>query len=163
MITKSFDIKVLSQGETSLHPDFEVNGASQRALTLSFVWSLMEVAGVVAPRFIDTPLGMVSGDTKRRMVEAITRPSGPEGTPFQVVLLLTRSEIAGVEDILDEHAGSFATLSCSHHYPRDLSNNWLVDSPVSRTCVCSHREVCDVCSRHSDGEYLQYREQGGPK
>ncbi|WP_327375807.1 AAA family ATPase [Streptomyces sp. NBC_01216] len=159
-ITKSFDIKVMSQGNTSLDPDFEVNGASQRALTLSFVWSLMEVAGVVAPRFIDTPLGMVSGDTKRRMVEAITRPPGPSETPFQVVLLLTRSEIAGVEDILDKRAGRFATLSCSHHYPQDLANNWLTDSPVSRTCACTHREMCEVCARHSDGEYLQYREQG---
>ncbi|MFI7408720.1 AAA family ATPase [Streptomyces sp. NPDC049627] len=160
MITPSFDIKVMSQGDTSLDPDFEVNGASQRALTLSFVWSLMEVAGVVAPRFIDTPLGMVSGDTKRRMVEAITRPPGPSETPFQVVLLLTRSEIAGVEDILDKRAGQFATLSCSHHYPQDLANNWLADSPVSRTCACTHRQMCDVCARHSDGEYLQYREQG---
>ncbi|MET7505779.1 AAA family ATPase [Streptomyces albidoflavus] len=162
-ITKSFDIKVMSQGDTSLDPDFEVNGASQRALTLSFVWSLMEVAGVVAPRFIDTPLGMVSGDTKRRMVEAITRPPGPSETPFQVVLLLTRSEIAGIEDILDRRAGAFATLSCSHHYPQDLANNWIVDSPVSRTCTCTHREMCAVCARRSDGEHLQHREQGVPQ
>ncbi|WP_411133183.1 AAA family ATPase [Streptomyces sp. C10] len=162
-ITKSFDIKVMSQGNTSLDPDFEVNGASQRALTLSFVWSLMEVAGVVAPRFIDTPLGMVSGDTKRRMVEAITRPPGTSETPFQVVLLLTRSEIAGIEDILDRRAGSFATLSCSHHYPQDLANNWLVDSPVSRTCECTHRQMCDVCARRNDGEHFRYREEGVPQ
>ncbi|MEU3373532.1 AAA family ATPase [Streptomyces sp. NPDC006660] len=158
-ITKSFDIKVMSQRGTSLDPDFEINGASQRALTLSFVWSLMEVAGVVAPRFIDTPLGMVSGDTKRRMVEAITRPPGTSETPFQVVLLLTRSEIADIEDILDERAGSFLTLSCSHHHPQDLVNNWLVDYPVSRTCRCTHREMCDVCARRRDGEHLRYREQ----
>ncbi|MCA1270048.1 AAA family ATPase [Streptomyces rubiginosohelvolus] len=158
-ITNSFDIKVMSQQGTSLDPDFEINGASQRALTLSFVWSLMEVAGVVAPRFIDTPLGMVSGDTKRRMIEAITRPPGPSETPFQVVLLLTRSEIAGIEDILDERAGSFLTLSCSHHHPQDLVNNWLVDYPVSRTCTCTHREICDVCARRRDDEHLRYREQ----
>jgi DNA sulfur modification protein DndD len=159
-ITDSFDIKVMSQRGTSFDPDFEVNGASQRALTLSFVWSLMEVAGVVAPRFIDTPLGMVSGDTKRRMVQAITRPASPSETPFQVVLLLTRSEIAGIEDILDDRAGSFTTLSCSHHYPRDLANNWLVDAPVSRTCACTHREMCELCARHGDVEHLRYREQG---
>ncbi|MFJ9410513.1 AAA family ATPase [Streptomyces sp. NPDC101393] len=162
-ITDSFDIKVMSQRGAFFDPDFEVNGASQRALTLSFVWSLMEVAGVVAPRFIDTPLGMVSGDTKRRMVEAITRPANRSETPFQVVLLLTRSEIAGIEDILDDRAGSFITLSCSHHYPRDLSNNWLVEAPVSRTCACTHREICGVCARHGDVEHLQYREQGVPQ
>ncbi|MFF7255908.1 AAA family ATPase [Streptomyces microflavus] len=157
-ITNAFDINVMSQRGTSLDPDFEINGAAQRALTLSFVWSLMEVAGVVAPRFIDTPLGMVSGDTKRRMVEAITRPPESSGTPFQVVLLLTRSEIADVEEILDDRGGAFVTLSCSHHYPGDLQNDWHIEYPTSRTCACTHRQVCDVCARRRDNELLEYRE-----
>ncbi|MEU3560467.1 AAA family ATPase [Kitasatospora sp. NPDC006786] len=157
-ITSAFDINVMSQHGTSLDPDFEINGAAQRALTLSFVWSLMEVAGIIAPRFIDTPLGMVSGDTKRRMVEAITRPPDSAGTPFQVVLLLTRSEIAGVEDILDERSGAFVTLSCSHHYPGDLESDWKSEYPLSRTCACTHRQMCDVCARRRDSDLLQYRE-----
>lgn len=151
-ITKDFDIQVGSQHGNIIDPDFDVNGASQRALTLSFVWSLMEVAGVVAPRFIDTPLGMVSGDTKRRLVDAITRPPSAGQTPFQVALLLTRSEIAGVEELLDQRAGQYTTLSCSHHYPSELSNRWPVEGPVSVTCPCSHREQCNVCARRHDNQ-----------
>jgi DNA sulfur modification protein DndD len=159
-ITSNFDIVVSSQHGNSLDPDFEVNGASQRALTLAFVWSLMEVAGTVAPRFIDTPLGMVSGTTKERMVESITRPPAPDETPFQVVLLLTRSEIDGVEDILDERAGAFATLSCSQHYPLDLVHKWAEDEPYSRNCDCSHREQCNVCARRHDNDLgLRFREE----
>ncbi|MFI8965328.1 AAA family ATPase [Streptomyces sp. NPDC053493] len=159
-ITSNFDIVVSSQHGNSLDPDFEVNGASQRALTLAFVWSLMEVAGTVAPRFIDTPLGMVSGTTKERMVEAITRPPAPDETPYQVVLLLTRSEIAGVEDILDERAGAFGTLSCSQHYPLDLVNKWAEDEPYSRNCGCSHREQCSICARRHDNDLgLRFREE----
>lgn len=160
-ITDAFDIEVGSQNLTSLDPDFEVNGASQRALTLAFIWSLMEVAGTVAPRFIDTPLGMVSGDTKWRMVDAITKPTSAGQTPYQVVLLLTRSEIAGVEKLLDERAGAFTTLSCSQHYPKDLVNQWATDAPYSRACPCSHREQCAVCARRHDNELkLRYVERG---
>lgn len=159
-ISSSFDIVVSSQHGNSLDPDFEVNGASQRALTLAFVWSLMEVAGTVAPRFIDTPLGMVSGTTKERMVEAITRPPAPGETPYQVVLLLTRSEIAGVEDILDERAGAFSTLSSSQHHPLDLVHKWGGLEPYSRNCGCSHREQCNVCARRHDNDLgLRFREE----
>ncbi|MDF2254313.1 AAA family ATPase [Streptantibioticus ferralitis] len=159
-ITSSFDIVVSSQHDNKLDPDFEVNGASQRALTLAFVWSLMEVAGTVAPRFIDTPLGMVSGTTKERMVEAITRPPAPDETPYQVVLLLTRSELAGVEHILDERAGAFNTLSSSQHYPLDLVYKWAEDEPHSRSCGCSHREQCKICARRQDNDLgLRFREE----
>ncbi|MFI9276233.1 hypothetical protein ACIGXM_37000 [Kitasatospora sp. NPDC052896] len=159
-ITSSFDIAVSSQHGNSLDPDFEVNGASQRALTLAFVWSLMEVAGTVAPRFIDTPLGMVSGTTKERMVEAVTRPPASDETPYQVVLLLTRSEIAGVEDVLDERAGAFSTLSCSQHQPLDLVYKWAEGEPYSRNCGCSHREQCKICARRHDNDLgLRFREE----
>ena len=87
-INESFDIEVRDPGGRKLDFDGEINGASQRALTLSFIWALMEVAEVEAPRIIDTPLGMVSGTVKTRMVESITSPQ-PE-LPFQVLLLLTR-------------------------------------------------------------------------
>ena len=59
-INGSFDIEVRTPQGTRLDFDAEINGASQRALTLSFIWALMEVAEVEAPRIIDTPLGMVA-------------------------------------------------------------------------------------------------------
>ena len=152
VITDSFDIRVGSQHGRSLDPDFEINGASQRALTFSFVWSLMEVSGTVAPRMIDNPIGVASGDTKKRMVDMITRPPGESETSFQVILLLTRDEIKGVEGLLDERCGSFATLSCSQHYPGELIHSWDVDSPVSIACRCNHRQQCKICARKRDNE-----------
>ena len=80
-ITDNFDIVVESQNGTTLDTDYELNGASQRALTLAFIWSLMEVAGITAPRLIDTPLGMVSGGVKQRMVSTITHPPTGEEPP----------------------------------------------------------------------------------
>ena len=59
-----------------------VNGASKRALTLSLIWALMEVAEKEAPRIIDTPLGMTSGAVKHRMVELLTSPSGWGRSPL---------------------------------------------------------------------------------
>ena len=156
-ITPSYDIEVLSGGfGRTLDPDFEINGASKRALTLSFIWALMEVADVSAPRIIDTPLGMTSGGVKRRFVDLLTEPSEHE---FQIVLLMTRSEISGVEDLLDERAGMVQTLSCSHQHPVDLVSDWGGETPEVRVCDCTHRQSCTVCARHDDQAHqLAYRE-----
>jgi hypothetical protein len=156
-ITSSYDIEVLSGGfGRTLDPDFEINGASKRALTLSFIWALMEVADVSAPRIIDTPLGMTSGGVKRRFVDLLTEPSEHE---FQIVLLMTRSEINGVEELIDARAGLVETLSCSHQYPVDLVNEWGEETPEVRVCECTHRQSCDICGRHDDQAHqLEYRE-----
>ena len=65
----------------------------------------MEVSDTAAPRIIDTPLGVVAGGVKTRMVDAITRPRQVDEPDSQVVLLLTRSEIRDIEDLLDERTG----------------------------------------------------------
>ena len=136
-----------------LDPDFELNGASKRALTLSFIWALMEVSGANAPRMIDTPLGMVSGGVKSRMVEAITKPPADGLPAFQVILFLTRAELRDVEDLIDERAGTVVTLSCSEHYPVDLTHSWATDYPVSRICSCDHRHSCSLCARRYDDRH----------
>ena len=161
-LTDAFDIvveAVVSDGRQrrTLDTDYEVNGASQRALTLAFIWALMEVADTVAPRVIDTPLGMTAGGVKRRMVEAITRPAGGSLLDYQVVLLLTRSEIRDIEDILDERTGAHVTLSCSKDYPTDLVHGWDVTEPTIRHCACTHRQFCEVCERHRDAEHQLVR------
>ena len=157
-LTDSFDIVVEAvvddESQTrTLDTDYEVNGASQRALTLAFIWGLMEVANTVAPRVIDTPLGMTAGGVKRRMVEAITEPAADDGLDYQVVLLLTRSEIRDIEEILDVRAGKHVTLTCSKDYPTDLVHSWEVIEPTVRHCACSHRQFCDTCERQTDGDH----------
>jgi DNA sulfur modification protein DndD len=154
-ISEKFDIVVESADGRTLDFDQEVNGASQRALTLSFIWALMEVTGREAPRVIDTPLGMVSGGVRTRMVELITQ-SGP--TNRQVVLLMTRAEIRDVEQLLEERMGVALTLSCSKDYPTDLITNWASDNPEVRRCDCNHRQFCAVCARKGDAHFgLQER------
>ena len=149
-INDRFDIVIHTQGGKTLDADYELNGASQRALTLSFIWALMEVAGHEAPRIIDTPLGMTSGAVKHRMVELLTSPADAAGLAYQVVLLMTRSEIRDIEDLLDERAGSVSTLSCSKDYPVDLVNEWGDGAPTVRSCACDHRQICSVCTRRKD-------------
>jgi DNA sulfur modification protein DndD len=158
-IAENFDIVVESQNGTNLDTDYELNGASQRALTLAFIWSLMEVAGITAPRLIDTPLGMVSGGVKQRMVNTITHPPTGDEPPYQVILLLTRSEIMEVGDLLRQHAGMFVTISCSKDYPTDLMYDWLGDEPEVRACSCTHEQACRICARHIDNAHnLEFRD-----
>ena len=81
-INNRFDIVIHTQDGKTLDADYELNGASQRALTLSFIWALMQVAGRQAPRIIDTPLGMTSGTVKERTVELLTAPVKNVGRPL---------------------------------------------------------------------------------
>ncbi|MEV2241078.1 AAA family ATPase [Micromonospora sp. NPDC049891] len=161
-ITDKFDIVVESQNGTNLDTDYELNGASQRALTLAFIWSLMEVAAITAPRLIDTPLGMVSGGVKQRMVNTITHPPTGDEPPYQVILLLTRSEIMEVGDLLQQHAGAFTTISCSKDYPTDLVYDWLGEDSEQaevRACSCTHEQSCRICARQIDNAHgLAFRD-----
>ena len=149
----TFNIVVKTHGGKHLDPSFELNGASQRALTLAFIWALTEVSGTTAPRIIDTPLGMVAGGVKTRMVNVITAPSVEDAPDFQVVLLLTRSEVRDIEALLDERAGIVSTMSCSKDYPEDLRFAWDADKPVVRTCLCDHRHSCRRCARKYDDQH----------
>jgi len=147
-INDNFDIKVNSR-DASLDPAFELNGASKRALTLSFIWSLMEVAGSQEPRVIDTPLGMIAGGVRERMVKAITSPNNLDS---QTVLLLTRSEIRDIEDLLTERAGEYWTLTCSKDV-KDLVHPWGADRAEVRVCGCTHRQSCELCARKYDAQH----------
>ena len=153
LINERFDIVVESSRGRTLDPDFELSGAQQRALTLAFIWALMEVSGREAPRIIDTPLGMTSGGVKHRVVNMITSPRPEGAADFQVVLLMTRSEIRDLEELLDDRVGVALTLSCSKDYPKDLVNDWGVPRPIVRRCDCGHREVCRICQRRYDEKH----------
>ena len=152
------DIVINTLEGRTLDADTELNGAAQRALTLSLIWALMEVAEREAPRIIDTPLGMTSGAVKQRMVELLTKPVESNGLSYQVVLLMTRSEIRDIEALIQKRAGVITTLTCSKDYPIDLVNDWSFGSPIVQACDCDHSEVCQVCARHSDAGRFRYRE-----
>jgi DNA sulfur modification protein DndD len=145
-INRDFDIVVYGPNERTLNPDRDLNGASRRALTLAFILALTKVSEVEAPNVIDTPLGMMSGYVKRAVLRTAIRESS------QLVLFLTRSEIADCEEILDEEAGRVVTLTNPAHYPRMLVNDPRVDERTVLRCECNHQQECSLCQRRMDAE-----------
>ena len=143
-ISPEFDILVYGPKDRMLNPDSDLNGASRRALTLAFVLALTKVSEVEAPNVIDTPLGMMSGYVKRSVLRAAIRESS------QLILFLTRSEIADCEEILDAAAGRVITLTNPAHYPRMLKNDPQVSIGTILRCECNHRRECPICERHLD-------------
>ena len=158
IVSGSYDVVVHAQEGRTLDVVTDLNGASKRALTLSLIWALMEVAEKEAPRIIDTPLGMTSGAVKHRMVELLTSPIDGTGLSYQVVLFMTRSEIRDIEQLVQERAGVITTLTCSKDYPVDLVNDWGTSYPVVRTCPCDHTQICQLCERRNDQGRFRYRE-----
>ena len=145
-ISNDFDILVYGPNNRSLNPDRDLNGASRRALTLAFILALTKVSEVEAPNVIDTPLGMMSGYVKRSVLKTAIRESS------QLVLFLTRAEIADCEEILNAEAGQVTTLTNPAHYPRMLVNDPQVKERKVLRCDCNHREECKLCQRQVDGE-----------
>jgi len=143
-ISSDFDIVVFGPSDRTLNPDRDLNGASRRALTLAFILALTKVSEVEAPNVIDTPLGMMSGYVKRSVLKTAIRESS------QLVLFLTRSEIADCEEILDREAGRVTTLTNPAHYPRMLANDPQVNERTLLRCECDHRRECRVCQRKMD-------------
>ena len=146
VISKDFDILVYGPNDRTLNPDRDLNGASRRALTLAFILALTKVSDVEAPNVIDTPLGMMSGYVKRSVLKTAVRESS------QIVLFLTRSEIADCEEILDAEAGRIITLTNPAHYPRMLVNDPGVKERTVLRCECNHRKECRLCRRRMDAE-----------
>ena len=145
-ISKDFDILVYGPNNRMLNPDRDLNGASRRALTLAFILALTKVSEVEAPNVIDTPLGMMSGYVKRSVLKTSIRESS------QLILFLTRSEIADCEEILDAEAGRVITLTNPAHYPRMLINDPHVEERTVLRCECDHRIECSICQRQMDLE-----------
>ena len=145
-VSKDFDIRVYGPDNRTLNPDQDLNGASKRALTLAFILALTKVSEVEAPNVIDTPLGMMSGYVKKSVLKTAIHESS------QLILFLTRSEIADCEEILDVEAGRVITLTNSMHYPQMLVNDPQVEERKVLQCPCNHREECRLCQRKMEME-----------
>jgi DNA sulfur modification protein DndD len=144
-LTRTHDIVVEGPGGRTIDPDNDLNGASQRALTLAFILALVKVSGVKAPNIIDTPLGMMGIEVRQAVMKYAAMHSS------QLILFLTGSEILGVEDLIDEFAGKVLTLSNAAHYPNKLLNDPGTDKTESLICMCNHRQSCQLCARRQTG------------
>jgi DNA sulfur modification protein DndD len=141
VVTEDFDITVYGLGGRELNPDNDLNGASRRCLTLAFILALTKVSEVKAANVIDTPLGMMSGYVKTSALTTAIRESS------QLILFLTRSEIAGCEGILDAEAANVITLTNPAHYPTMLVNDPGAKERAVMLCDCNHRQECNICQR----------------
>jgi DNA sulfur modification protein DndD len=142
-LTDEFDIMVYGPDRHRLNPDQDLNGASRRAITLSFILALTKISEVEAPNIIDTPLGMMAGYVKQSVLLNTIK----EGS--QIVLFLTHDEIKGVENILDKYAGKIFTLTNPAHYPKMLVNEPHVSDSRILRCECDHHSSCNLCERKS--------------
>ena len=143
-ISRVFDILVYGPGDRMLNPDRDLNGASRRALTIAFILALTDVSEIEAPNTIDTPLGTMSGFVKRSVLRIATDQSS------QLILLLTRDEIKGCENIIDRHAGEVITLTNPAHYPRMLLHKPSIDQANILRCACDHHNECLICERRHE-------------
>ena len=140
-ISQDFEILVYGASNRPLNPDRDLNGASRRALTLAFILALTKVSDQEAPNVIDTPLATMSGYVKRSVLATTIRES------YQLILFLTRSEIADCEDILDDQAAQVITLTNPGHYPVMLVNDFREGEVSVLRCQCNHRQECSKCQR----------------
>lgn len=143
-VTPEYDIAVYGPKEKNLDPDRDLNGASRRALTLSFIFALTKVSGVKAPNVIDTPLGMMDPLIKQSVLRTLVRNSE------QLILFLTKAEVKDCEELIDEFAGKVVTLTNSTHYPTMLVNDPQVSFTRVLKCNCNHRQYCKICERIAD-------------
>ena len=148
-ITPEFSIVVYGRNDLTMNPSIDLNGASRRALTISFVLALAEISGVEAPNVIDTPLGMMSGFVKTEVVRTASEHAS------QLILFLTHDEIKGCEDILDERAVMAGTITNPAHFPRILKNDPGTNEAVVIKCDCNHRSTCTICDRYESSVQAQ--------
>jgi DNA sulfur modification protein DndD len=138
-VSPSFRLQVVaSQGHMA---NSVLSGAQRRALSLSFLLALIQVSERDFPVVVDTPLGMTSGPMREKITEVIIEQSK------QIVLLLTRAEISGVETILRDHAAVQQTLTCSLDYPTEVVNPPLKEGSYTQVCNCTIDSHCSICER----------------
>ncbi|MFC1926551.1 hypothetical protein ACFLWV_02240, partial [Chloroflexota bacterium] len=140
-VTPSFRIQVITPGGQVANS--VLSGAQRRALSLAFLFALMQVSERDAPVVVDTPLGMTSGPMRRSIAESMVNQTE------QLILLLTRAEIQDVEDILQASAATQYTLTCSYDYPKELVNPPRYEGWYTEMCECDINSHCTICERHA--------------
>ncbi len=144
-LTQACDIVVGGPQGREIIPSNGLSGAQRRALTIAFILALTKISGVTAPLVIDTPLGMTSGTIRRALLENTLTNSQ------QIVLFLTRDEIKGVEDILDQYAGLNYTLTNTQNAIHAKDPSFAEGRPMEIIlCRCKHDTSCHICARKAD-------------
>ncbi|MBD0862452.1 AAA family ATPase [Gordonia sp. zg691] len=141
-LTEDCDIVVRGPLGREIIPSNGLSGAQRRALTIAFILALTKISGESAPLVIDTPLGMTSGTIRRALLENTLRNSQ------QTLLFLTRDEIRGVEDILDNYSTRNYTMTNTQHSSHAVDPSFAEGRPMEVIlCDCKHDTSCNICAR----------------
>lgn len=148
---EEYEIFAEKRNGDPLHVATMVNGASRRALAMAFIVALAEQSGTRAPTVCDSLLNNTSSSVREGTFSVTVNNSS------QPVLLMTRDEIHGVEQLIRERAGEMYTLTAQWQAdPADGRAGEVVrrtvDRPVAVLCTCAIDEYCTICERRHDRE-----------
>lgn len=139
------------------------NGASRRAIGVSFVLALADETRTKVPFIADSLLHAISGAVRRRIVEYLT-----DGDRIgQPILFGTRADFLDpeVKELLKSRAGRSYTLTSETHVGRDVVRATpKAKSPKQAVvCDCAIDEFCDSCERTGDIARAQDGRLSGPR
>ncbi len=129
-------------------PPTEINGASRRVLSLSFVLALCQESRTHAPLIADSLLNSMSGAVRRNTLHATVANSE------QPILLLTGSDLEAEAEtaIVRRCGGAVYTLTgqwdaVAAGRGGDLVRQTSRNANVAMLCKCGPRQFCGVCER----------------
>ena len=139
------------------------NGASRRAIGVSFVLALADETRTKVPFVADSLLHAISGAVRRRIVEYLTA-GDRVGQP---ILFGTRADFLDpeVRTLLKLRAGRSYTLTSQTHVGRDVVRA----TPNSKSpkqavvCGCAVDEFCNSCERTGDDARAREGRLTGPR
>lgn len=139
------------------------NGASRRAIGVSFVLALAEETRTKVPFVADSLLHAISGAVRRRLVEYLTA-GDRVGQP---ILFGTRADFLDpeVRERLKTRAGRNFTLTSQTHVGRDVARAAPnVKCPKQTVvCNCGIDEFCEACEREGDAAAAREGRLVGPR
>jgi len=154
-INEDYDLRVISANTNAALSFDQINGSALRALTMSFVMSLVNTSDFKAPVLIDNPGASSAGDIKKAIVGKIIEDTNAD----QIILFLYRDEIDGVEDIINKYSDaeeSQYTISHPKGFPRYIKNDEITKDGIGMInglqsmykCNCGISEDCKTCELH---------------
>ena len=124
-------------------PLHQLNGASRRALALSFLLALFEHSGTSVPLVADSLLHSLAGTVKSRLIGRIAKQT------HQCILMYTHDDALNEDARRELQDASSVTYTLTNQArPQELVNRTqplLARDSLITVCDCGPAYVCDVC------------------
>lgn len=146
-----------------LKPLALANGASRRAIGVSFILAMAEETQSRIPVVADSLLHSMSGSVKRKIVDYLSAGD----RMGQVILFATRSDLADedVATLVRGRVGKTYTLTSQAHAGGDVLRRTPEAAHVKQTviCDCGIDSFCLACERVGDAERAKEGRIDGPR